>query len=393
MLFDYSHRHEVYYGGGGSGKSVFITQKLLIKALNDKRRVLVMRKVGKSCRQSTWELMLDTLSKFHIKDKCRINKSNYEIELPNGSLFIFTGCDDVEKIKSIFDITDIWCEECTEFSVDDVEQLDIRLRAAAPNLQIFYSFNPVSKANWVFKRWFIEGVVIPDNTCILKTTYKDNQFLPQAYIDALEAKINTNPTYYKIYALGEFCSLDKLVYNNWEIGEIPDTTKFDLLLGCDFGFTNDMTAFIVSFRDEANKTIYIKDEYCKTGMVNNDIAEMIKYKGFAKSLIIFDSAEPKSVEELRRSGIIRAKAAVKGKDSINQGISKLQEYKIIVSPTCTNTITELENYSWQKDKQSGEYINKPIDDFNHCLDALRYSLQCVDNTHKLQTISKSSLGI
>lgn len=137
------------------------------------------------------------------------------MELPNGSVVLFKGLDDPEKIKSIVGITDIWVEEATELTYEDYSQLKLRLRANADNLQMFLSFNPISKANWVYKEFFAKNT----DALVIKTTYRDNQFLPQSYIDELEKLIETNPTYYRIYALGEFCSLDKLVYNNWEISE------------------------------------------------------------------------------------------------------------------------------------------------------------------------------
>ena len=162
-LTDYSHRFEVYYGGAGSGKSVFITQKILIKALTQKRKVLIMRKVGSTLKDSCWQLVLDTLSQFQLFSFCNINKSVMTIELPNGSVLLFKGMDDSEKIKSITGITDIWVEEATEFSEEDIEQLNLRLRAKTSDLQMLFSFNPVSKANWVYKRWFKDGVIITDD--------------------------------------------------------------------------------------------------------------------------------------------------------------------------------------------------------------------------------------
>lgn len=203
----------------------------------------------------------------------------------------------------------------------------------------------------------------------------------------------TNPTYYKIYGEGEFCSLDKLVYNNWTIGTIEDTSNLELLLGLDFGYVNDATAFVVAYLDETNKTIYIEQEVYQTGLLNNQIADFINYMGFAKSVIIADSAEQKSIEEIRQKGISRIKPAVKGQGSIMQGIQKLQQYQLIVNPQCVNMITELQNYSYKKDKATNEYINEPIDAFNHLCDALRYSLQCMDNRQRLQSISKSNFRL
>ena len=201
----------------------------------------------------------------------------------------------------------------------------------------------------------------------------------------------TNPTYYRIYALGEFASLDKLVFSNWRVGTISDTHDWDMLCGLDFGYTNDPTAFIVSFVQ--GETLYVAKEFVKTGLLNNQIATVITDLGFSKSTIIADSAEVKSIEELRRDGLHRIYPAVKGQGSILQGIQKLQQYETVVDPTCEHTITELQNYAWKKDRQSGEYVNEPIDEFNHCIDALRYSLQCTDKYKRLTSFSKSTLGL
>ena len=390
-LKDYSHRFEVYYGGAGSGKSVFVTQKLLAKALVKKRKVLIMRKVGSTLKDSVWQLTLDTLMTLKLLQYCNINKSIFTIELPSGSVLLFKGMDDSEKIKSITGITDIWVEEATEFSEEDIEQLNLRLRAKADNLQMFFSFNPVSKANWVYRRWFKDGAIITDDTVIHKSTYKDNRFLPDDYIATIEKMARTNPTYYRIYALGEFASLDKLVFNNWRVGSIEDTHDWDLLCGLDFGFTNDPTAFVVSFLKD--RTLFISKEYVKTGLLNDQIAKVITELGFSKSTIIGDSAEVKSIEELRRAGLYRIYPAAKGQGSVLQGIQKLQQLDIIVDPHCEHVITEFQNYAWKKDRATGEYINEPIDEFNHCIDALRYSLQCTDKYKRLTSVSKSILGL
>lgn len=388
-LLNYTNRYEVYYGGAGSGKSHFMFQKIVIKALQQKRKVLVIRKIARTLKDSVFQMTLDTLEKFKMLEYCRINRSTYTIEIQNGSVFLFKGIDDGEKIKSITGLTDIVIEEATELSFDEFTQLDLRLRAQAESLQIYLAFNPVSKVNWCYKYWFSDTQ--PPDSFILKTTYKDNRFLPPEYIKALEATKKTNPAYYNIYALGEFCSLEKLVYNNWTIGE--SEPKGELIIGLDFGYVNDATAFIVAFLSEEDKRIYIFDEYYERAMLNDQIAQMIKYKGYGKEIIIADSAEQKSIEEIKRQGINRIRPAVKGQGSILQGIQKLQQYEIIVNPKCTNTIIELQNYSWTKDRGTNEYINKPIDSYNHCLDALRYALQCLENKQKIVSINKSLLGL
>ena len=388
---DYDHRFEIYYGGAGSGKSHFIAQKIIAKALVYDRNVLIMRKVGATLKDSVWQLVLNTLSGLGLLQYCSVNKSIFTIELPSGSTLLFKGMDDSEKIKSITGITDIWCEEATEFSEEDIEQLNLRLRARAEALQMFFSFNPVSKANWVYRRWFAKGVEITADTVIHQSTYKDNRFLPDDYVATIEKMAKTNPTYYRIYALGEFASLDKLVFSNWKVGTVEDTHDWDMLCGLDFGYTNDPTAFVVSFVQ--GETLYVAKEFVRTGLLNNQIATVITDLGFSKSTIIADSAEVKSIEELRRDGLHRIYPAVKGQGSILQGIQKLQQYEIVVDPSCEHVITELQNYAWKKDRQSGEYVNEPIDEFNHCIDALRYSLQCQDKYKKLTMFSKSTLGL
>lgn len=386
----YTNRTEVYYGGAGSGKSVFVAQKIVIKALKGKRKVLVIRKVARTQKESCFTVIKDVLSSLNILDKCTINKSTLDITLPNGSVFLFKGMDDSEKIKSIANITDIWIEEATELNLDDFTQLNLRLRASVPNLQMILSFNPVSKANWCYQSFFAKKT----DAFVLKTTYKDNKFLPRAYIESLEKMIETNYTYYKIYALGEFCSLDKLIYTNWEekefnIQELISTKKYITLTGLDFGFTNDPTALVVSLCDTKSKEIYIFDEYGNVGMTNPEIAEVLKSMGYSKNIIMADSAEQKSIEEIRRAGITKIKACKKSPDSVKHGIQQLQQYKIYVHPKCVGVITELQNYSWKKDKQTGEYINEAVDQFNHYLDALRYSMQIIRG--KMGTLPKGSL--
>ena len=390
-LNDYENRYEVYYGGAGSGKSVFICQKLLLKACKSKRKILVIRKYGTTLKDSVFQLFIDMLSKWKLYQYCKVNLSSYTITLPNGSILLFKGLDDSEKIKSITDITDIWAEECTELSEDEYTQLDLRLRALVDNLQLIVSFNPVSKVNWVFRKWFADETM-KENTMILHTTYKDNRFLPESYVKALEEKAKSNYNYYQIYALGKFCTLDKLVFTNWVVQEFDYTKlKGDLIIGLDFGFVNDTSALVASILDDAEKKIYIFREWGDKGKTNQELAGIIKSLGFSKSVIIADAAEQKSIEEIKREGITKIRKSKKGKDSVIHGIQSLQNYEIVVHPVCDAIKVEFENYSWKKDKATGLYVNEPVDAFNHYIDALRYSLQCVGT--KVRTLNKSVLGL
>ena len=390
------HRILVFYGGAGSGKSFFVAQRLVYKALRSRRKILVLRKVNRTTKASTFQLLLDTLDQFGIRDLCNINRTDFTITLPNGSMFLCVGLDDPEKIKSITGLTDAWLEEATEFSLDDFSQVNLRIRdPKAKDQEVILSFNPVSKANWCYLQFFADNDELTEfrkTVKIVHTNYLDNPFLPPEYVQALLLMKATNEVYYKIYALGEFGSLDKLVYNNWQKMDFdPTLIKGQLLCGLDFGYTNDPTMFMASILVEEERRIYVFKEWGGTGFLNDQIAEQIKSMGFAKSLIMADSAEQKSIDEIKRKGIARIKPCVKGQGSVLQGIQKLQQYEIIVHPSCRNTIEELQNYSWKKDKQTNEYINEPIDAFNHSLDSLRYSLQCMDARTQLASMNKDLL--
>ena len=394
-LFDYSNRYEVYYGGAGSGKSVFVQQKLIVKAIKRKRKILVIRKYGTTLRDSVFQLVIDTLKKWKLYEYCRINLSTYTITLPNESVFLFKGLDDSEKIKSITDITDIWCEEATELSLDEITQLDLRLRASVEDLQMFFSFNPVSKANWVYTKWFSpDAVYDKEQTMILHTTYKDNKFLPLAYIKALEDKINTNPTYYKIYVLGEFGTFEGLVFTNWVVEEFDAFELAQTLehrCGMDLGYI-DPSAIVDTLYDRNNKTIYIFNEFYKSGQQLSDLVIAIQNMNLTKSKIKVDAAEPRTIQHLRNNGI-NAEGATKGQDSVRAGIMFLQDNKIIVHPSCTSVKTEFENFSYIKSKQTGEYTEDTTHEWSHAIDACRYAYSDIYTNKKLKTMSKSALGL
>ena len=395
ILNDNTHDIILLLGGGGSGKSYFSFQRAIIRCIQDKRKYLITRKSAVDLERSCWADVMSALDFFQIKDSVKINKSLKTINFPNGSQMLFMGLDDSQKVKSIPDITDIIVEECSEISLETFSQLKQRLRGSGQaRNQIVLQCNPVSKTNWVYKHFFQEGCK-EDNCLIHRSTYKDNRFLNQTTINALENYKNTNPYFYRVYCLGEWGSLSKQIFTNYEIQDLDleslRAASYMLLVGLDFGYVNDPTTIICSLLDEENKTIYIYNEFYKTGLLNDEIANQLKLMGLEKSTIIADSAEQKSIEEIKRDGIRRIAPAHKGKDSVIQGIQKLQQYKIIVDSSCIYTIEELESYCWKKDRATDEYINQPIDEYNHCIDALRYSLQCVDSKAKLKTLPSNSL--
>ena len=393
---DYSYRYNIYYGGRGSGKTYFVISKLLIKGLKEKRTILLMRKTTKSCKNSVWKELNEAVDRFGLRKYFDFHVSDYSATCKlTGTTFNCLGLDDAEKIKGFSNVSDVFMEEATEFTETDFDLIDGTVRSIGYKLplQLYCCFNPIAKTNWVFKRWGFDVGVPPVGTFILKTTYLDNPFLSPDYIQRMENMRLTNPNRWKIEALGDFVSLDKLVFHNWIVEDFDNAAiKGQLLVGLDFGFINDISALTASLLDEENKKIYIFKEWGDTGKTNEELAAIISSLGLSKSVIIADSAEQKSIEEIKRKGISRIKPCSKGKDSIIHGIQQLQNYQIIIHPSCSGVITEFENYSWDKNKD-GEYINKPIDKFNHYIDALRYSLQCVDNTKKLHTMNKSTLGL
>ena len=389
QLENYDTRFNVYYGGAGSGKSVFVFQKMVLKYLKyENRTCLVIRKINNTLKDSCFALVKSILSDWKLYEQCKINKTDLTIQLPNGSLFLFKGLDDPERIKSINGIDDIIIEECTEIDDFTFDQLCLRLRSKKPYNQVHVMFNPVSKSNWVFSRWFNPMDSMPrtdlKNTIVLKTTYKDNKFLPNEYIENLLEMKETNPVYYRIYALGEFATLSKLIYTNWKIENfdymkvLKEKYYRTAIFGTDFGYTNDYTTLICSIIDEVDKKIWIYDEHFEKHMTNEDIYNMYVDHRVAGERIVCDSSEPKSIEELKRLGCKRVVGAIKGKDSIMNGIQLIQQYEIIVHSSCEMIQEELRNYTFVKDKTTNQYINKAIDKYNHGLDALRYSVmdQC-----------------
>ena len=372
----YDPRIVVEYGGAGSGKSHFVVQKMIIKGMAEKRRVLVVRKVARTLRESVFKLFLQILSP--VRPAVRsINKTDMTISLVNGTEFIFSGLDDAEKIKSIVGIDDIIIEEATELLDDDFTQLRLRLRSGTKN-QLHLMFNPVSKANWVYRTFFLDP---PSNAAVFHSTWEDNKHLPAEYIEDIKRLQRTNPAYYRIYVLGEFATLDKLVYPVSEKRLISSDEVLNLpaFCGLDHGY-NDPAALTWGYLDARKKCIYITGEYHRSEMLNDQLYHTICDLGLSRQRIVADSEDKKSNEELRRMGLTRLLPAMKGPDSVLAGIKWILSHELVVDERCVHVINELENYTWIKDKKSGEYINEPIDAFNHHLDALRYGLEPLRGT-------------
>ena len=307
------------------------------------------------------------------------------IEFPNGSKIIMIGLDTEEKLLSLTNISTVWVEEAFEVEKPKIEQLNLRMRGTARNQQIIMSFNPISKQSWLYE--FCNNP--PESFIFHHSTYKDNPFLSAEYVAALDEMAVRNPQKYRIYGEGQWgVDAEGLVFQNWKVEHFNhEEIQGALMVGLDFGFIHDISAIVGALMCEEQGRIYIFKEYGATGKTNKDLADVITDMGFSKSVIIADCAEPKSIAEIKSAGINKIKACSKGKDSVIHGIQKLQNYQIIIHPSCVGVIEEFENYTYEKDKYTGAYINKPIDAYNHYIDALRYSLQCVGT--KLKTLDKN----
>lgn len=376
-LFKDESRYQVIWGGAGSGKSHMVARKIVYRLLKEekvKHNFLIIRKVDRTIKRSVFTLIKNIISKWGLLDEFSINLTDKTITYNlNGSQIMFSGLDDVEKLKSIEGVTSIWVEEATELNQEDFEQLDLRLRGEFGCLkQIILTLNPISEQHWIKRVFFddpIEGVFT------LKTTYLDNSFIDDEYKMVMENKKKTNPRYYNIYALGNWGTAEGLVFNNVKTRLIrPDEIiGLECVQGLDYGYTNDPTAFNQSYVDVKNKIIYVYDGFYEKGLQNSHIADRIKENLWHKRLTTADSSEPKSNDYIASKGV-RVEGAKKGKDSINQGIDFLLEFEIVVNAHLVEFMTEFDNYCWAVDKD-GKTTNKPVDDFNHFIDSLRYAVE------------------
>ena len=394
-------KFQCFYGGSGSGKSRFICQKIVLNCIKSQRKVLVLRQTFASIRQSVFQELKTVISDMGLYNIVRIKETDMTIQFPhNDSVIIFKGLDDIEKIKSISGVTDAFIEEASEVQDKAVfDQLVLRIRPAIGIKPIIYlSWNPVSASHWL--KEFVEIELPEKDGFFLKTTYLDNKFLSDDYIENLEQLKKTNPHFWKIYGEGEWGTMGKLVYSNYEVldFEEEDIVKqyrnIRSLCGLDFGYVADPTAFIHILVDEKTKQLWVCPRMLyQSGMLNNEIAEWIIDNGFSKSDIVADSAEQKSIADISNNGVRRIKPAKKGKGSVASGIAYVSQYKMYVHPSCTAFLNEVQNYSFKKNKE-GIYTNEPIDKYNHLLDALRYAMEeLIFKSGRITTLNKSVLGL
>ena len=376
-LFDYSKRWNIFNGSAGSGKSYFVQQKLTIKACNDKRKILMCRRYGSTITNSIWSLQLDILRQWKILSLCKINKAERTITLPNGSQFVFIGLDDEQKLLSINNVSDVFVEEVFECSQELLDQLSLRMRGKAKNQQIYCCFNPISPHNFLFE--FCEGSKQPKSFFYDKSTYKDNPFLSQDYIDALEDLQRTNPNKFRIFGLGEWgVDMDGLVFKNVEFVKDVDVStllknpKLEIRCGSDAGVI-DASTIAVSLWDKENKIIYVIGEWYERGATLDEHYDAIVDLGIQKQRIFVDSADTRLIQFLKSKGI-NAVPTKKGAGSVEKRIDFLLNHKIIVlSDKCPHATVEFQNFSFIKDRQTGQFSERTTHEFSHYIDGLSYA--------------------
>lgn len=393
LLLDYSHRWEIYRGSAGSAKSYFITQKLIIRACREKIKILVCRRTATTIRNTCFSLFKDILTKWQLTTYVKIRETDFNIKFPNGSEIIFIGLDEETKLLSLNNIGCIFIEECYEVPKTIIEQLNLRLRGATNNQQIIMAFNPISKNHWLYNFCEVEP---PESFLYIHSTYKDNPFLNAEYVAALEELYKRNPQKAKIFCDGEWgIDTDGLVIKNWRKEEF---NPFDLAalgyehrVGMDLGWI-DKSAIIETLYDRENKTIYVFNEFYKSGCQLTELATAIGEMNLKKTKIYVDAAEPRTIQFFKNEGI-NATACAKGKDSVKAGLMFLQDNLIVVHPKCKNFIMELENFSYIKSKTTGEWTEDTTHEFSHAIDACRYAYSDIYTSKKLKTLDKSILGL
>lgn len=393
LLLDYSHRWEFYCGSAGSGKSYSICQKLIIRACREPIKILVCRRYATTLRNSCFALFKEVLANWKLTPYVKIKETDMSIQFPNGSQIIMIGLDTEEKLLSLTNISTVWIEEAYEVEKEKVEQLNLRMRGTAANQQLILSWNPISKHSWLYD-FTVKNP--PENSIFHHSTYKGNPFLNLEYIAALDEMAIRNPAKYRVYGLGEWgVDTEGLVITNWRREEFDPmelaALGYEHRCGMDLGWI-DKSAIVDTLYDRENHTIYVFNEFYKSGCQPSELAQAIKDMNLAKCKIRVDAAEPRTIQYFKSEGI-NAEGASKGKDSVRAGLMFLQDNLIIVHPSCQNFITELENFSYIKSKVTGEYTEDTTHEWSHAIDACRYAYSDIYTNKKIKTLNKALLSL
>ena len=394
LLLDYTHRWEIYNGSAGSAKSYFITQKLIVRCCNEKIKILVCRRYATTLRNTCFSLFRDILTKWHLyPGVVKIRETDFNIKFPNGSEIIFTGLDEETKLLSLNDIGTIFVEEAFEVEKPKVEQLNLRLRGEVANKQLIMAFNPISKQHWLYD--FCENNP-PSNCLYTHSTYKDNPFLDSEVRHEMEEMYVRNPARARVFCDGLWgVDTEGLVITNWKLQAFDPLTLaasgLEHRAGMDVGWI-DPSAIIDTLYDRDNKTIYVFNEFYKSGCQLSDLAQAIRDMNLTKTKVYVDAAEARSIAFFKQEGL-RTEACAKGAGSVKAGLMFLQDHLIIVHPKCQKFITELENFSYIKSKQTGEWTEDTTHEWSHAIDACRYGYSDIYTHTKMKSMSKSLLSL
>lgn len=373
---------QIFKGGGSAGKSVFISQKIILKMMELKAyNGLVIRKHSANNHDTTFAEICKTINQWNVGSLFKINKSlgGESITCVNGSACIFKGLDDVEKRKGTTFVTGplvwVWVEEATEITEDDLNQLIIRLRGES-NIpkHIYLSFNPIDIDHWIKARFF-DNPVKPEDGYICETTYKDNDFLTPQDIKTLEAWKEIDNYYYMVYALNQWGSINTArVLHNLVIEDF-DYAEDDLENVChgqDYGFNHASTLMSLGFKDGE---IYVFGEHYYKELTNPEFIAKVDAGGFdKKKLIIGDSAEPARIKEWRQAGY-NVQPAFKGPDSLWRGVDYLAGHRIhIHKSNCPNAAREFPRFKYRELKDgtiSDDFVQIDDDTIAGC----RYAVE------------------
>lgn len=362
QLLNSEKRFSVLQGGTRSGKTYAVCQYLIYLLRTSKKPLVisVIRKTLPAVKASVMRDMISILEDIGTYFVGIHNKAENTFRYKNH-LLEFLSVDEPQKIRGRKrDIA--FLNEANELTLEDFRQINMRTTE-----RMILDFNPSEVTHWIYDE------VIPRKDCdTWISTYQDNMFLSPELVHEIERMRERDPDYWRVYGEGQRAFYSKRqIFSNWRFipeNQIPEFD--DPVIGLDWGFSIDSTAIVLLQR--FNDKIYIKELLYKTGLTNQDIADFLKKNNYHETLIFADSAEPKSIEELKRLGLW-IKPATKGQGSINAGISLLKEFEIFVSDKSKNIQQEYNSYFWTELKD-GTIINKPVDKFNHSLDAIRYAV-------------------
>lgn len=381
--WNFRGRYDVCKGSRASKKSKTTALRIIYNMMKyDQSNTLVVRKTYRTLKDSCFTDLKWATKRLEVENLWDFKYSPLEATyLRTGQKILFRGLDDPLKVTSITVeygyLCWAWLEESYEITSEkDFDTLDESIRGELPPhlwKQWMITFNPWNEHHWLKKRFF-DAENDPDILAIT-TNYKCNEWLDDADLRLFENMKKNNPRRYQVAGLGNWGIVDGLVYENWKEEEytLDQVVNCDSVDGIDFGYTNDPAAVFIGFIDTEHKKLYVWDEVYKKGLSNKRLYEEIESLHYQKKSYTADCAEPKSIDELRGYGL-RVEKSQKGKDSIMHGIQYIQDFEIIIHPRCVNFITEIGNYTWDEDRL-GNKINRPIDDFNHLMDAMRYAVE------------------